>query len=102
MSGTCPPRDVVTFVDGFATMVGGNATVGNVTCQQACAGGCCLGNGTARGIYYPYGDLINSCTGFNGKVCKSGDIPSCSDERTSGTTFDFLGMACYPVPILPK
>ena len=64
MSGACPPRDVVTFVDGFATMVGGNATVGNVTCQQACAGGCCVGNGTASGISpnYEFGDPINSCT----------------------------------------
>ena len=64
MSGSCPPEDVVTCVGGFATMVGGNATVGTPTCQQACDGGCCLGNGTR------FGQPINSCTGFNGKVCK--------------------------------
>ena len=63
------------------------ATVGNVTCQEACAGGCCLGNDMLSGF-----GPINSCTGFNGKVCKSGDIPSCSDNRTSG---DYLGRACF-------
>ena len=92
MSGSCPPEDVVTCDNGFATSVGGNATVGNPTCQEACAAGggeCCVGDGTYNG------DSINSCTGFNGKVCKSGDIPSCSDNRTSGGFFDFLGRACY-------
>ena len=86
MSGSCRPEDVVTCVDGFAISVGGS----NVTCQQACDGGCCLGNG------FLDGSPINSCTGFNGKVCKSGDIPSCSDNRASG---DSLGRACYRASI---
>ena len=86
MSGLCPPEDVVTCVDGFATSAG-NVTYaeGNVTCQVACDGECCVGVNEVD-------SSINSCTGFNGKVCKSGDIPSCSDNRTSG---DDLGKACY-------
>ena len=95
MSGSCPPEDVVTCVDGIATYVGGNATVGTPTCQQACDGGCCLGNGTGlvRFSGGPFSGLpVNSCAGFNGKVCKSGDIPSCSDNRTIGTG---PGKACY-------
>ena len=95
MSGSCPPGDVFTCVGGFATMVGGNATVGTPTCQQACDGGCCLGNGTGlvRFSGGPFSGLpVNSCAGFNGKVCKSGDIPSCSDNSTSGFA---PGKACY-------
>ena len=60
MSGCCPLKDVVTCVDGYATMVGSTAMVGNVTCQEACDGGCCIGNGTANGL--PNGKPINSCT----------------------------------------
>ena len=95
MSGSCPPGDVVTCVGGFATSVG-NVTYdeGTKTCQDACAAGgeCCVGDGTGI-IGGPFdGQPINSCTGFNGKVCKSGDIPSCSDNRTTG---DKLGKACY-------
>ena len=88
-SPSCPSGNVVTCVNGVATSVGGNATVGNPTCQEACAAGgeCCVGNGTNR-----VGQPINSCTGFNGKVCKSGNIPSCSDNRTEGFG---LGKACY-------
>ena len=81
----------MTCVGGFTTSVGGN----NVTCQEACDGGCCLGNGTASNggsPNYAAGDLINSCTLFNGMVCKSGAIQSCSDNSTSGR---FLGRACY-------
>lgn len=98
MSGSCPPEDVVTCEDGIATMVGGNATVDTPTCQQACAGGCCLGNGKASGDSPNFndGDPINSCSDFNGKVCKSGDVPSCSDNRIFG---DELGRACYGASI---
>ena len=86
MSGYCPLEDVVTCVDGFASSVG-NVTYdeGTKTCQVACGGECCVGVNEAD-------SSINSCTGFNGKVCKSGDIPSCSDNRTSGVR---LGKACY-------
>ena len=77
----------MTCNNGFASSVGSVTYVeGTKTCQQACEGSCCVGDDTYRG------DPINSCTGFNGKVCKSGDIPSCSDNRTSG---EYLGKACY-------
>ena len=86
-SDSCPSGDVVTCVDGFATMVGSITQAAGTTCQEACAAGgeCCVGVNEV--------DIsINSCTGFNGKVCKSGVIPSCRDNSTSGT---FRGRACY-------
>ena len=59
----------MTCNNGFATYVGGNATVGTPTFQEACDGGCCVGNGTATGRFGvpALNDPINSCTLFNGK-----------------------------------
>ena len=58
---SCPTEDVVTCVDGFATMVGNyNYDESGVTCQQACATGggeCCVGVNDAD-------SSINSCTAF--------------------------------------
>ena len=79
LQASCPGESVV-CVDGMMA--------GDVTCQVACAGECCIGE-------YSFFTGAGPCTGFNGTLCKDIDTPPCSGRRACvNANIDLVVQGC--------
>ena len=79
LQATCPGESVECS-DGMA---------GNVTCQDACDGECCVG------IYGGECANIGPCFGFTGTLCKDADQPPCSGRYACvDATIDTVVQGC--------
>jgi len=79
LQASCPGESVV-CVDGMMA--------GDVTCQVACAGECCIGE-------YSFFTGAGPCTGFNGTLCKDIDTPPCSGRRAcTNANIDLVVQGC--------
>ena len=95
----CPSTKVIVCENGNATFIGGVAVNSSTTCQDACAGDCCVGGNATKfnftdfnlyGRSTFYEAYSPACDGLTASICQDGftcmDDDACKDANV-GTIF---------------